>query len=204
MLVCFPMRHIIIQTLGNSLRSLKSIKLSMLKKKIQKNKKNCVFTGYCSDAIYQVPCPWLLLPFMNSKRDFYAVGEAFADDMAQYDKRGKKKKNNHFTRVIICQPLWKSKSNSDPVLSVRAVGSSRDRAFVTATGSWLEGESEDRLGMRGWRRRGRVRFQISKNLTCPTAVAAEAVAGSLAVVWPMTSSRSEGGHQVQHVVAFTV
>lgn len=73
-------------------------------------------------------------PFMNSKRDFYAVGEAFADDMAQYDKRGKEK-NNNFTRVIICQPLGKSKSNSDPVLSGRADGSSRDRAFVTATGS---------------------------------------------------------------------
>lgn len=41
-------------------------------------------------------------PFMNSKRDFYAVGEAFHDDMAQYDKWGWG--GNHFMCVIICQP----------------------------------------------------------------------------------------------------
>lgn len=61
--------------------------------------------------------------------------------MVQYDKwRGK----NHFMRVIICQPLWRS--NSDLVLSERAVGSRRDSAIIMATGSWLEGESEDRYG----------------------------------------------------------
>lgn len=65
--------------------------------------------------------------------------------------------------------LKKQKDIQTQFLSAKGVGSSWGCAFVTATGTWLESESEDRLEMRGWWR-GRVRFQI-QDLTYPPALA---------------------------------
>lgn len=130
----------------------------------------CVFTGYCSDAIYQISHLRLLLPVHEFEKRFLCSLRSSRRRYGTIWQMWRKRKKNHFMRVIICQPLCKSKKQFRPsFLSVKAVGSSRGCAFVTATGMWLEGESEDRLELRGWWR-GCVRFQI-QDLTYPPALA---------------------------------
>lgn len=110
---------------------------------------------------------------------------------------GKKKKSFHACNNLSAL-LKKQKAIQTQFLSVKAVGSSWGCAF--APGIWLEGESEDRFKMRvWWWEAWDSKFKISP-IRLPWLM--ETVAGKPAVMWLMTS-RSEVGHEVQHVIAFT-